>query len=60
MEESVVIREMREELDRDIAQCEANAQELSRMLVAKLEEQNPQLTKLIVKSIDEINVNMRI
>ena len=60
MEESVVIREMREELDRDIAQCEANAQELSRMLVAKLEEQNPRLTKLIVKSIDEINVNMRI
>ncbi len=58
MEKSLVIRELQTELDRDLAQREASAQELSRVLLEKIEERNPQLMDLKVEAIHEIRVNM--
>ncbi len=58
MEKSELIRELRAELERDLALQESSAQELSTMLLAQIAEQNPQLMDLYVEGIQEIKVNI--
>lgn len=58
MERAELIREMRAELDRDLALQDASAQELSTMILSQIAEQNSQLMDLYVEEIQEIKVSI--
>ena len=50
MDKSSLMQEIKAELDRDLAESEASAQELSQGLLAKLRDQNPHLMDFFFES----------
>ena len=58
MDKSSLMQEIKAELDRDLAESEASAQELSQDLLAKLRDQNPHLMDLKVEAIPEIKISI--